>query len=234
MNFIKLLFVISVINFSAVNAQNVQDVFLKKEMTWFGLDFSKAKFVGDFNEFGPISAGGGVIKVQTGDTTKVLIGRESQAKVIRDTYFRSWNNVVLNEKEKYNLPVFYNKQAVMVDVANIEKVNSNANLDSMMLPWGTLELSKEMINEAVNKYDNKGKSGLGLVFIVESFNKTIDLATIHVTFFDMSSNKVLLSKRIQTKPSGIGLRNYWVSSVHRAMEESKENWKKWKKEAGVK
>jgi hypothetical protein len=234
MNFVKLLVVLIVASFRASSAQTLQDVFTKTEMVWYGLDFSQAKFVGEFNEFGPVPAMGGVVKVQTGDTTKVIIGGQNGAQVLRDNYFKPWNYVILKEKEKYNLPVYYRKKAVKADISAVENINSKVNPDSMLLSWGTIELTGERLEGAVNKYDNKGKSGLGLVYIVESFNKTLELAIIHVTFFDIATNKVLMSKRLQTKPGGIGLRNYWATSIYRAMQESKEQWKKWKKEAGVK
>jgi hypothetical protein len=234
MNFINLLFVLMVASFGAANAQSVEDVFYKKEMTWYGLDFTRAKFVGSFNEVGPIPAMGGVVKVQTGDSTRVTITGNSEPEVIRDNYFRLWNNVILNEKEKYNLPVYYKKQAVRSDLSIVDKLNAETNPDSMMLPWGTLELTKEQIQAEVNRYDNKGKSGLGLVYIVESFNKSMELATVYVTFFDMATNKVLIANRLQTKPRGMGLRNYWATAIHRVMVESHEHWKQWKKEARVK
>jgi hypothetical protein len=233
MKFLKLFIVFVFTLHISLNAQSVESVFNNKEMTWYGLDFSKAKFVGEFNEFGHITARGGIVKVVSGDSTQITFVGNSEGRSVKDNYFRLWNNVIMNEKEKYNLPLYYNKQAVHADISIIENLNSKTNPDSMMLPWGTLELSKEQIQEEVNRYNNNGKSGLGLVYIVESFNKTMEVATIHVTFFDMASNKVLLSRRLQTKPRGIGLRNYWATSIHRAMVTSKENWNKWKKEARV-
>jgi hypothetical protein len=235
MNFIRPLFVLIVINFGHAIAQTKQDVFTKTEMVWYGLDFSQAKFVGEFNEIGPIQAMGGVVKVKTGDTTIVTIGGGgSNAQVIRDNYFKAWNNVIINERDKYYLPEYYSKQAVKADLSAVEVLNAKVNPDSMMMTWGAVALTMEKIQEEVNKYDNKGKSGLGLVYIIESFDKILNLATIHVTFFDMATNKVLLVKRLKTQPHGAGLRNYWAASIREAMVESKKHWHKWKKEAGVK
>jgi hypothetical protein len=214
MNYIKLFFVVLVLNCGACFGQNVQDVFTKTEMTWYGLDFTKAKFVGDFSNFN-------------------TAGQQS-ATQLKGTYFRGWNAVVANEHEKYNLPVFYSKEKVNMEMSGVDALNATVNEDSMMMPWGTAkELTKGDIQNAVNKYKNNGKSGLGLTFIIESFDKAKELATIHVTFFDISTNKVLLIKKLQVAPRGIGLRNYWVSTVFFAMDECKANWKKWKKEAGV-
>jgi hypothetical protein len=234
MKSIPLFFVIIVSQLISANAQSVESVFKNKEMIWYGLDFSQAKFVGEFNEFGPIQAMGGVVKVKTGDTTIVTIGGGSTAQVIRDNYFKAWNSVIINERDKYYLPDYYSKQAVKADLSVVEVLNAKVNPDSMMMTWGAVELSKEKIQEEVDRFDNKGKTGLGLVYIIESFNKTMNLATIHVTFFDMATNRVLLTKRLQTQPHGAGLRNYWAASIRGAMVESKDRWHKWKKEAGVK
>lgn len=214
MRLIKLFLVIFVISVKSVSAQSVQDVFNQKEMTWYGLDFSMAKFVGDFSHFN--SAG-----------TKA-------GSQIRDTYFKSWNHIIVGERDKYDFLKFYKKEALMVDLESVEKINAKVDADKMMV-WNTPEpLNEEKIQEAVHKYTKNEKSGLGLVFVVESFDKLAELASIHVTFFDIATGKILLTKKLQTKPRGFGLRNYWVGTAYSAMEESKKNWKNWKKEAGIK
>jgi hypothetical protein len=216
MKAIKLLLLtfVIVISVKSVSAQSVQDVFNKKEMTWYGLDFSMAKFAGDFSQF---------------NTTGVQTGSQ-----IRDVYFRSWNNVVISEKEKYNFQVFFKKESVLVDLSSVDVLNNKVNSDSIIALAAPKPLSEAKIQEEVSKYDNKGKSGMGLVFIIESFDKISGLGTIHVTFFDIVSGKVLLTKRLQMQPKGFGLRNYWVSTAYAAMVQSKDKWKTWKKEAGVK
>jgi len=151
MKAIKLLLLTFIISVKFINAQSTLDVFNKKEMTWYGLDFSLAKFAGDFSQFN--TAG-----FQTGSQ-------------IRDVYFRSWNNVVISEKEKYNFPVFFKKETVPVDLSSVAILNNKVCSDSIIVLAAPKPFSEGKIQEEVSKYDNKGKSGLGLVFIIESFDK---------------------------------------------------------------
>jgi hypothetical protein len=215
MNYIKLLFVLMVMNFGTSYAQTIQDVFAKTEVTWYGLDFTKTKFVGDFSNFNSA-------------------GRKSGVQ-IKEKYFREWNAVVDNETEKFDIPKFYDKTKVNYALTQVTEFNAAVNPDDIMVPHGDAKaLSREEVEQVVNKYKSNGKSGLGLIFVVESFDKSRELGTMHVTFFDIATNKILLSKRLQTASGGIGLCNYWIRTVIDAMDESKSNWKKWKKEAGLK
>jgi len=211
---LKLLFFIFFLVTTNLSAQAVQDVFTTKQMTWYGLDFSLAKFVGAFSNISYANNKGGW--------------------EIKDRYFNEWNSVVLNEREKYDLKRYYKKESVRYDLTDVNAVNGMVNADSIM-PWNPPNpLTEVQLQSAVSRYDTKSKQGLGLVYIVELFDKSLNKGIIHVTFFDMASGKILLTKRIETEPGGFGLRNYWVRTAYETMVECEDNWKKWAKEAGVK
>ena len=194
-----------------IQAQTQKDVFIKQELTWYGIDFSLAKFVGDFDN--------------------ISFANNKQAHQIRDEYFKSWNNVVINENSKFDIPTFYKKQSVQIDLASVEEQNLNVDSDSMMY-WGNpKKLSLERIQATIEKYKATNSSNLGLVFIVEKFDKTDESAIIHIVFFDTKSKNVLLLKKLEEKPGGIGLRNYWVKTIYNAMSDCSKYWNKWKKEA---
>ncbi|MES2733977.1 MAG: hypothetical protein V4714_19675 [Bacteroidota bacterium] len=196
------------------------DVFNQKEMTWYGLDFSLAKFVGDFES------------AQVENITGIpSIVNPENATQIRDKYFKSWNYVIEDEKEKYDLPTFFKKESVIYDLSAVEAVNLQVNPDSMMVTEAPKELSKNEIQGAIRKYKAKSFTGLGLVFLVESFNKISNIACIDLVFFDIASGDVLFAKRCKAKPAGFGLRNYWVRSALEVMILSKKSWKFWEKEA---
>jgi len=210
----KLLFFMFLLANLSLKAQSVEDVFKQKQMTWYGLDFSMAKFVGSFSNISYASNKGGW--------------------EIKGRYFNEWNSVVLNEREKYDLRRFYKKENVKYDLTDVNAVNAMVNPDSIM-PWNPPSpLTDAQLQSAVSRYDTKSKQGLGLVYIVELFDKSLNKGIIHVTFFDMASGKVLLTKRIETEPGGFGLRNYWARTAYETMEECADEWKKWAKAAGVK
>lgn len=211
MNLNALLLISILLRVGSLQAQSVQEVFTQKQLTWYGIDFSKAKFIGEFG--------------------KVTPSNDAQ---LRDEYFRSWNYVVVNEPEKYDFAKFFAKESARVDIAQIETINAGVATGNLMQVTVPPALTKEQIQAAVKKYDSKEKSGLGLVCLVEAFDKVAATGTLNLVFFDIASKHVLLIKRFQEKPSGFGLRNYWISTIYRALEDSKRNWPIWSKEAGVK
>jgi hypothetical protein len=211
MNTIKFFLVIIAFGLKIANAQSLQDVFEQKTMTWYGLDFSQAKFIGSFD---PVTT--------------------ENAAQIRDDYFKSWNAVIINEKDKYDLSKFYDKSSVINDISEVQAINAQVQTDNIMQAAAPAALTKEKIEEVVKKYNPKNKSGLGLVFIVESFDKPEAQGTMDVVFFDIASSKVLMTKRLQGKAAGFGLRNYWARTAYEVMKQSNKDWGKWKKEAGLK
>ncbi len=210
---LKLFFFLIVSANATLFAQSVQDVFSAKQMTWYGLDFSMAKFVGAFSD--------------------VSYAYDKAGWEIKGRYFPEWNNVVINERDKYNLKEFYRKETVKYDPTAIESVNNKVNPDSMMSWNAPPSLTDFQLQEEVSRYDRTNKQGLGLVYIVELFDKTQKMAIIHVTFFDMATGKILYTKQIAAEPGGFGLRNYWARTAYETMVQCGDKWKKWAKEAGI-
>jgi len=194
----------------SANAQSVADVFNSKTLTWYGLDFSHARFVGDF---GP------------------TVGKNGN--VLRDGFFSQWNNTIIREVKKYDFAKYYDKDSFDTNITDVESINSKIDAANVIVSAPPTPLTESILQNEVNKYA-KGKSGIGLVYFVEVFNKTAVNGIINIVFFERSSGKILLTKRIQSKPGGFGVKNYWLKSVLETMETSKEEWKKWKKESGVK
>ncbi len=90
-------------------------------------------------------------------------------------------------------------------------------------------LGEDEVKKIISEYDITGKEGIGLVFIMESFNKNKELGYIWVTFFDLETKEVLLSNKMSGKPGGFGIRNYWAKSYYNVMKSiEKKKWKAWK------
>lgn len=191
-------------------AQSEKDVIAASELTWFGIDFSNAEFVGNFSQFA--EAGG-----KDGDE-------------IKHKYFPSWNNVVANEREKYDLKKAYHKSNVTYNLDIVTKRNDAVDADKMItLNSKDNRLNKEEIAKIVSQYKSSEK-GVGLVYIVETFSKANEKAVIWVTFFDIPTRKVLITEKFTEKPGGIGLRNYWMKPVFEVMmKSSADAYKNWAK-----
>jgi len=208
------LFFILLIVIKNLSAQSVSDAFTPKQLTWYGLDFSKAKFVGIFANTG--------------------VKENKPPQDLRDLYFPAWNNVIVEEKKKYDLAKFFSKDVVKYNLSKVTAINAAVNLDSMMLDKTAPSLSQAQLEEIISKYVNKDTSGLGLVFVIESFDRVQNLGIMRAVFFDIPTGKIVFSKRAKSGADGMGVRNYWIKSVYSSMRVMEENWKKWKTEAGIK
>ncbi len=149
-----LLLFIGVLSCTGLKAQDTKAIF-GDDVVWYGLDFSNAKFVGQFTNIGDNIANTGY------ELKKYLL---HQVKEIYNTY--------------------------------------------------TFANGKETIDKIINEYEaGDKKEGLGLVFIVESFDKMTNLASVYVTFFDIATKKVLLTEKFVEAPVGVGVRNYWAGAI---------------------
>jgi hypothetical protein len=193
-----------------VYAQSEKDVISAKEITWLGLDFSRALFVGSFTQFA--EAG------------------EQSGSEIKQKYIPGWNDLVANERQKFDLKKAYNKENVIYNLDVVTK--RNAAIDASKMTSMNAEedrIKKDDIAKIVSQYKT-GKKGIGLLYIVDTFDKPDEKGVIWVTFFDMATHKVLIAEKFTAKPGGFGLRNYWAKTVFEVMTKSSadayENWAK--------
>ncbi|MBL4704306.1 MAG: hypothetical protein JKY54_07280 [Flavobacteriales bacterium] len=158
--------------------------------TFMGLDFTKSKMVGSHGFNNP--------------------------SAIRDRLFYSWNLLLHKEKSKFNLQhrLGVNSYYTMFDW------NANRNrqvpIEGLVTDYN-YELTEHDVVLHVNSYQNVPGHGVGVTFVVESFNKVGEVAVIWVTFFDIASKQVILTTRRVGKPGGMGIRNYWANAIHKVI-----------------
>ena len=170
-------------------------------MTFYGVGFSKAKMIGEgFND----------------------------PNAIKNTLFGQWNALFTAEADKYDLRKPFRKDKVVLDFSSVEKNNKAVDANSLVTN-NDYKLSDADAESVLRTYDAGGKTGLGCVFVVESFNKTTVTGTIHVIMFDIATHKVLLHKRLEEKAGGFGLRAYWAKSIYLAIDEVQSQFSKWLK-----
>ncbi len=188
-------------------SQDMSEIFQTEKATWFGLDYSEAYFIGSEGFTNPSD--------------------------IKDRYFNSWNLLIKNEYEKYNLGKFFKKSKVEISLDNVNAVNQEVNIYDRVIDDNgkMLHLDDAKVQEMINKYNfTEDQEGLGIVFIVESYSKTAVIANYFVTFFDIKTKKVLLTERMEGKPGGFGLRNYWARSYYNVFNTIyKKRYKAWAK-----
>ena len=165
----------------------------KKEVTWLGLDFTEAKLF-------PKTA-------------------FTNPEVIKEDYLLKWNQIVLNESKKFNVSKFFKIETLHYDLSIVEKKNSAISAENLIVDNSKQPFSEQNVTNIILQYPKT--EGIGLVFIVESFDKINTTGTFWATFFDRSTLEVLSTKKIQGATSGMGIRNYWGNSLYRAMKSYK-------------
>jgi hypothetical protein len=94
------------------------------------------------------------------------------------------------------------------------------------------EISESDVAAVVSDYTSGDYSdGVGLVFVVENFNKLKQEATVWVAFFDISTHELIQTKRFSAGPRGFGFRNYWAGAIYSVIEQIREDYKAWAKKA---
>lgn len=206
------LIVVLSITFGGLFAQSKADI-LKKDVsiTWLGIDYSHVKFLGDALQFG----GNGEISEQD----------------MVNKYFPGWNNLVINESDKFDVAKATKREKVSNSIASIMAINKKTNISKIFLsdPDKFKGLKDSDIQGIVKKYQVNGKGGIGLAFIMESMSKTKESASLWVVFLRMSDKEVLLAKQLDEKAGGFGFRNYWASPIYKTLKSMKSDLDDWVK-----
>jgi hypothetical protein len=189
-------------------AQTAREIFNSSEVpiTYLGLDFTQAKLIGD-----PATV----------------------PMDVRDRHFYGINGVVIAEPKKYDFRKAFEKSEVTPDLSFVEPKNSKVDAAQIasMSQADFNRFTPATIDQIVKGYNFGGKKGVGLLFVVEALNKTVEQAAIYVTFLDMATSKVIFTERITGKPGGFGFRNYWARSVANILEDiQKYRLKNWKRQ----
>lgn len=182
----KLFFVLLLL--SALSSSKAQET---NDITWFGLDFSKAKMVGSVGFTNP-----------------------SQ---IQSYYLNQWNTIMIAEMDKYSISKYYAKPNVKVNLDKC-KANNNKVIASTLVTDNTHSISEADVEAVVKQYKSKEGVGEGLLYVVESFDKTKEMAFIYVVSFDIKSGKINKIKKKEGKAGGFGIRNYWLGAVFNVMK----------------
>jgi len=208
-----LLVVLSSFFAANLSAQTLKDVFTNSETPIFylGIDFTQARLIDDAtaNEID-----------------------------IRDRQFAAINDVIVNEPKKYDLAEAFHKSYVDHDLGLVAKRNEKANAEAIKSS-NTADyhrFKEEDVNKVVSSFDFAGKSGIGLLFVVEALSKSQKAAAIWVTLVDMKTKKVLLTERMEGKVGkfgGFGFKNYWAGPFKDVIDDiNKKKYSEWKSKYG--
>ena len=204
-----ILLALSVVAISSAKAQDAQKAFSAKEVVWYGLDFSKATFVGQFDQ------GMGAMPATGNDMKNKWCGQ--------------WNALIGKEPQNFKIKEAFRIDNLIYDMAPVNEINSKLDGDKCM-SFNPGKIEKTSIDEMIKKYSaGDKKDGIGLVFIVENFNKGTEMADVYVTYFDIATKKILFCEKISGKAMGIGMRNYWAGAIKAILKQiDSSEYKNWK------
>lgn len=190
-------------------AQDAKSALSATELVWFGLDFTKAKFVGGFDQVG----GAGV-----------ATGSDMKTK-----WIPGWNALILNEPQHFDFKKSFRKDNIVYDLKSMNELNSKIDVDACMV-YNEGKIERTEIDGMVKKYKAEvKKEGIGLSFIIENFNKGTQMADVYVTFFDIATKKILICEKVSGKAMGIGMRNYWAGAIKAILKQiDASEYKNWK------
>ncbi len=183
------------------------DVFDSKDMVFYGLDFTKARFD------------------ENGGTTAFVTPATMQ-----DKYFPALNELMINERKKYDVAKSYNKENVeyyfdMADEYNLDYDIYGSFVDDDEM----IKLSSEQIEDVVAKYQDSEHTGLGLIYVVDLVYHQRNTITIQIAFFDIETGETLLVKKARGEMKGFSIRNYYAGGIYQIIKESAKSYKKWQK-----
>jgi hypothetical protein len=175
-------------------AQSIEELKDAESITWFGVDFSETRFVGKYDFKSPWE--------------------------LKDKLIPEWNQLILREPEKYDISKYFHKSKVETELGDVYDRNSKIDESEIIIGFENSEheLNEEKIQDIVSEYTTE-YTGYGLVFIVESFNKSMQKGTVWVTFFHIPTKQVILTKKMHAEPMGFGIKNYWARVFYRVMQE---------------
>ncbi len=205
---LSLLLITAATSFAQFTAK---DVFSSKSIVWYGLNFSEARMIGQFDQ----AMGAG----------------PASASDLKNKWIPGWNALIQTEQKNYKIKEAFQKDDVFYDVTPTDKQNYDINNNELMsFNSYVFKDAQKTASTIVSKLSGSQKTeGIGVTFIVESFNKSSDEAVIYVTVFDINTKNILILERMVGKPMGIGLRNFWAGAVKHVIKQiTTDFYSKWR------
>ena len=203
-------------------AQSKADIFDKNvPITWLGVDYSLTTFIGT-PSYTTVGYSPWTVVKKTGEG---VVTKDE----FRDSYLAQWNQLFIDEEKKYNVAKATNRSSDAITYAINVCINANKKLTKKEFfsndPKDFHTKTEADVTNAVKNYDFQNTKGLGMLFFVEGMDRGTAEEGIWVTFVDIKTKTVLLTKYVSSKGQGSGFRNYWAKPLYVALKEM--NLKKW-------
>ncbi|MDL2255542.1 hypothetical protein LJC44_01960 [Parabacteroides sp. OttesenSCG-928-G06] len=132
--------------------------------------------------------------------------------------FDGINGLFLSEPKKYAPSQAFPRKKITENYRMVDQLNRGLEYETLKRDDNNYEVTEEMIAEHIATYATGDLEGYGAILITALMNKPQNMATYHIVVFDLTTKELISHKRVTTKAGGFGLRNYWASSVARALK----------------
>ena len=167
-----------------LNKELFLDFLKEREVTWLGIDFSKAIF-----------------------TKK---GFDIPNDVLQ-LYFNEWNALIISDQKKYDIRVAFRKPVVHFDLSLMKKQNKLHKGD---LPTHDVVRMDDLLNTNIianylRPLHLPDTSKYALLFMVEAFDSTIKKGSVWVVVLKSDTKELALCEKFTESPSGFSIKSYW-------------------------
>jgi len=161
------------------------DFLKEREVTWLGIDFSKATF-----------------------TKK---GFDIPNDVLQ-LYFNEWNALIISDQKKYDIRVAFRKPIVHFDLSFVKKQNKIYKGALLIREFVRIEnlLNEDIINNYIRQATLPELSKYALLFVVESFDNTIKKGSVWIVILKNNSKELVLCEKFSESPGGFNIKSYWA------------------------
>lgn len=190
-----------------LTAQNVEDLFVRTgpEVVWLGVDFTQVKLYGDHG----------------------TVGQDEFIPL-----FHAINRLIITERDKYNFADAFRRDDIPFNIEMVTKLNSEIDPGSLISLSSTGEkrkLDEDAISVLIKQYNVPDSEGIGLIFFMESIDKTTERGTMWVTLFRLADRNLLFTEKLSGTAGGFGFRNHWARTVYEVINQIRdERFARWR------
>lgn len=157
-------------------------------LVWFGIDYSLVQFIGSRDQF-------------------------SDLDKIRENYFRSWNELIMTEKDKYDLMTAFSVSKISYEMDNTIRRSQERDMNGIV-QMDSYSIDEEQVKRAVRFNTDPSMKRVGAMFVMETLNKQAQNSTMWLAVFNVATGEILYMKRYSGAVGGFGFRNYWARSYY--------------------
>jgi hypothetical protein len=168
-----------------INKELFLDFLKEREMTWLGIDFSKATF-----------------------TKK---GFDIPNDVLQ-IYLNEWNALIISDQKKYDIRVSFRKPIVHFDLSFVKKQNKLYKGDTPIKAFVRMEnlLNENIISNYIQEATLPVISKYALLFMVESFDSSIKKGSVWVVILKSENKELVFCEKFIESPGGFNIKSYWA------------------------